>query len=173
MSLLLLTLLFTTDDKPEGWVVVSIANKGFAITMPKPERKAFQEQGPDKKLVHHSVYQAKAEELVYSVHVYEYSTSFMEQPAKVILDHARTQSVHELSGRLVSEKDIRYDQVPGREVLIDGKKHGFRLTRFYVFNLKLYALSVTAPREADFTSEPVVYFHNSFKLKPVKPGNVK
>jgi hypothetical protein len=141
--------------------------------MPKPERKAFQEQGPDKKSVHHSVYQTKAGELVYTVHVYEYSSSFMEQPAKSILDHGRTRAVHELSGRLVTEKDIRYDQVPGREVLIDGKKLGFCSMRFYVFNLKLYAVSLTAPREDDFASEPALYFFQSFKLKPVKPGNVK
>jgi hypothetical protein len=173
MFYILLALLFHADDKPDGWVVVSIANKGFAITMPKPERKTFQEQGPDRKLVHHSAYLAKAGELAYAVHVYEYSTSFMEQPAKALLDHARTQALHELNGRLVSEKDIRYEQVPGREVLIDGRKQGFRLTRFYVFNLKLYAVSITAPREADFTSEGAVYYYQSFKLRPVKPGNVK
>ena len=169
----LFLLLHIQDDKPEGWLLVNIPNKGFTITMPKPERKAYQEQGPDRKLVHHSVYQAKADELVYTLHVFEYSSTFMEQPAKAILDQARTRAVMEVAGRLVSEKDIRYDQVPGREVLVDGKQKGFVYCRYYVFNQKVYLVSMTAPREADFTTEPALYFFSSFKLKPVKPGNVK
>ncbi|HQR41965.1 MAG TPA: hypothetical protein PLX97_04760 [Gemmatales bacterium] len=175
MSTILVTalLLVLQGDKPDGWMVVNAANKGYTVTMPKPERKAFQEQGPDNKLVHISVSKATAEKRVYTVSVYEYSSTFMEQPASAILDHVRTKTVFSLSGRMVTEKDIKYDQVPGREVIVDGKRSGYLRARLYVFNQRVYLVSVLAETESDLMSEDAQRFFTSFKLKPVKPATRK
>lgn len=156
------------SDLPEGWVVIKATNLGYVVSMPKPERRAFQELGPDEKPVHISYYQGTSGKLSFIVTVTEFSKMYISQPVKVIFDYARNGSLTRSGGTLVSEKDIKFNTIPGRETVVQTKDAGFVKARLYVYNLRLYTVMATSEKLEDLESKEAKLFFDSFQLKPLK-----
>lgn len=155
-------------DLPEGWVAIKATNLGYVVSMPKPERKAFQDVGPDEKPVHISLYRGTVGKTSYIVSVSEFSKSYLSQPVKVIFDNARDGSLKRSGGTLVREKDIKFNTIAGRETIVKAKEAGYVKARVYVYNLRQYAVIVAAEKEEDLESKEARLFFDSFELKPLK-----
>ncbi len=155
-------------DLPEGWVAIKAANLGYQVSMPKPERKAFQDIGPDDKPVHISLYRGTVGRTSYIVSVSEFSKSYLSQPVKVIFDNARDGSLKRSGGTLVSEKEIKFNTIPGRETVVKAKEAGYVKARIYVYNLRQYSIMLAGEKEDDLESKEAKLFFDSFELKPLK-----
>lgn len=155
-------------DLPEGWVAIKAANLGYHVSMPKPERKAFLEVGPDEKPGHISHYQGTSGKMTFTVTVTEYSKVYLSQPVNKIFDQAREKTLARLKGTMKSEKDIKFDSITGREIVIKTSNAEYLKMRLFVFNLRQYAVMITGVSESDLESEHAKLFMNSFQLKPLK-----
>jgi hypothetical protein len=155
-------------DLPEGWVAIKAANLGYVVSMPKPERKAFQDVGPDDKPVHISLYRGTVGKTSYIVSVSEFSKSYLSQPVKLIFDIARDGSLKRSGGTLVSEKDIKFNTIPGREIVVKAKEAGYVKARVYVYNLRQYSVMMAGEKESDLDTKEAQLFFDSFELKPLK-----
>lgn len=156
------------SDLPEGWVAIKATNLGYVVSMPKPERKAFQELGPDEKPVHISHYKGTSGKISFIVTVTEFSKTYMSQPVKTIFDTVRDSSLKRSGGTLMSEKDIKFNTIPGREILVQTKDTGYMKSRLFVYNLRLYSVMVTSASQDDLVSKEAKLFFDSFELKPLK-----
>lgn len=165
LGLLMSTLI---SDLPEGWVAIKATNLGYHVSMPKPERKAFQDTGPDNKPVHISLYRGTVGKTSYIVSVSEFSKSYLSQPVKLIFDNARDGSLKRSGGTLVSEKDIKFNTIPGREIVVKAKDAGYVKARVYVYNLRQYSVMMAVEKEADLETSDAKLFFDSFELKPLK-----
>jgi len=78
------------------------------------------------------------------------------------LDGARDGAVKNVNGTLISEKQIKLDNNPGRELLVKGPQGVFMHQRMFLINNQLVqavAVSQTKAESADIT-----HFFNSLKL---------
>ncbi|HMO35636.1 MAG TPA: hypothetical protein PKA06_06305 [Gemmatales bacterium] len=156
------------EELPVGWVAIKASNLGYHVSMPKPDRKAFQLFGPDDKPVHVSQYQGISDKVTYTVTVTEFSKTYITQPAGIIFDCTRKEMLTRSKGRLEYEKDIVFDAVAGREVLIKNADESYLMYRVYVYNLQRYLVMVTIPSKSALENKEVQYFYKSFRLIPLK-----
>lgn len=166
--ILLLTLTSFADDLPAGWAKISLPTAGFQVHMPNPERKFMEDKGPDDKPVFIRIHRGNSGKVSYLVTVTEFSLSYISQPVKVIFDNAREGTLARSGGSLVSEKEIKLDKVPGREIIVKAKDAGFVRARIYVFNQRQYSVMVAGPRLEDLDSTEAKHFFDSLKLVPIR-----
>jgi hypothetical protein len=159
MLMLGLLVCAVVGDLPEGWVAIKANNLGYVVSMPKPERKAFQELGPDEKPVHISYYKGTSGKTSFIVSVTEFSKIF---------DTTRDKSLTRTGGTLVSEKEIKFNTIPGCEIIVQTKDAGYVKSRLFVYNLRLYTVMVSSATVEDLENKEAKLFFDSFELKPLK-----
>lgn len=171
ITLTCLILLRAPDDPPPRWM--PLANPGCSARLPNPNPKVqkLEETGPDDKPVKISIYRGAIGKTSYLVTISEFSDEYMKQPIKTIFDNARNGSIARSGGKLVSEKDIELDKVPGRESIVTVKGAGFVKAHVYVHNNRQYAVMIASPNEKELDDGNANKFFESFKLKTIrKPG---
>ncbi|MFT3880350.1 MAG: hypothetical protein QM703_11900 [Gemmatales bacterium] len=171
LALSFLILLRLPDDPPPRWM--PLANPGCSARLPNanPKVQKLEDTGPDDKPVKISIYRGTIGKTSYLVTISEFSDEYMKQPVKIIFDNARNGSIARSGGKLVSEKDIELDKVPGRETIVTVKDAGFVKARVYVHNERQYAVMIASPNEKELDDENAKKFFESFKLKTMRrPG---
>jgi len=172
----LVTLLF--DPRPakvkdSDWKAVTPAIGMFAVEMPgEPvlDESFTDANGPRITTRTYSV-QAGADQ-VYFVQYADFRELLHGGDSAAFLDESRESAVRTMQGKLVSEKPILLDRVPGREILIQGTGGTMR-ARMYLKDTYFYSLQIVSPR-GRVTSADAERFFASFKFRsrydPGAPG---
>lgn len=164
MLLLLIGLLpsFQIDVTPR-WQPID--NPGCVAQLPDPKMTKLEGNGPDDQPVKITNYRGALGKTSYTVAVSEFSQGYIAQPVKAIFDIARDGSLTVTGGKLVSEKEILLEKVPGREFIIKVEDAGFAKARVFVHNKLQYSVMIVTPNEKALDDENARKFYASFKLK--------
>ena len=167
------------DDK--AWKEFSSAEGGFSILMPGTPQAKTQEVASPPGKVSFRTFELRTNTGVYDVS-YSDLPIYSEDPAHISegLDANRDALLKSTGLKLLSEKAITFDGVPGREWLLVGNE-GVVRRRIIIVKDRLYTLSfVTAPNVAfnsgrpsadpaertDFYEATAAKFFDSFKVTP-------
>ena len=151
------------DDKPE-WKEFTSKEGRFKVLMPGApmQDKAETESDFGKGVLHMNTVQTG--KTMYGAHYCDFPAAIKKVPLKQVYDSSRDGAAANLEAKLVSEKDVKLGEHPGRETQIEvaGGKRLFR-TRVYLVDQRLYQVVVFGTKEAA-TSKEADKFLESFKL---------
>ena len=150
--------------KAADWKVVTPAIGMFAVDMPgEPvlDESFTDANGPRITTRTYSV-QVGADQ-VFLVQYADFRELLHGGDSTAFLDESRESAVRAMQGKLVSEKPILLDRVPGREILIQGTGRAMR-ARMYLKDTYLYSLQIVSPR-GRVTSADAERFFASFKFR--------
>jgi hypothetical protein len=160
----LCSVLAYADEEKADWKEFASQEGRFKVLMPGTPKQGKAETESDfgKGVLHMNTVQAGR--TMYGANYCDFPAKIKKVPIKQVLDSSRDGAVANLEGKLVSEKDIKLDKRPGREVQIEvaGGKPLFR-ARVYLVEQRLYQVVVFGTKEAA-TSKKADKFLDSFKL---------
>ena len=148
--------------KGSDWKVVTPAIGMFAVEMPgEPtlDESFTDANGPRITTRTYSV-QVAAE--VFLVQYADFRELLHGGDGAAFLDESRESAVRAMQGKLVSEKAVFLDSVPGREILVRGTGGTMR-ARMYLKDTYLYSFQIVSPR-GRVTSANAERFFASFKF---------
>jgi hypothetical protein len=136
----------------------SVAGK-FSVKLPgTPEETKQTSQGVDIFM-----YTLKKDPLFYIVGYGDYPQATIDQRGpEAMLDADRDSFVKAVKGKILSEKKVKLDGNPGRDIMIEGASANFQL-REYLVGRRLYQIVSGGAKEA-INSPANKSFHESFKL---------
>jgi hypothetical protein len=146
----------------KAWKTVQPEKGGFTCEMPGEAKKAtqnvFTAAGPIS-VVTYSLEQAKG---TYMVSATAIPSNAPAASTVQRLDGARDGAVKNVKGKLLSEKQIRLDKYPGRELLIEPRAGVYIHQRIFMVEDRLIqAVTVSPSKEA---TGDIARFFNSIKL---------
>lgn len=151
-------------DDPSDWKEFASKEGRFQVLMPGTPKESKHDTESDfgKSVLHMNAMQAG--KTMYAANYSDFPAEVKKVPLKQVYDSSQDGAVANLKGKLVSEKDIKISDYPGREILIDfaGGKRLFR-ARVYLVRQRLYQVVVFGTKEAA-TSKEADKFLDSFKL---------
>jgi hypothetical protein len=153
----------SADDQPE-WKEFAPKEGRFKVLMPGvPKVYDLDTESDFGKGVLH-MHRAQVGKTMYAANYCDFPAEIKKTPLKQVYDDSRDGAVANLEGKLVSEKDIKLGDYPGREIRIDVPegKLLFR-SRVYLVDQRLYQAVVLGTKEAA-TSKEADKFLDSFKL---------
>ena len=150
------------DDPPE-WKEFISKDGRFTVLMPGTPKQDMAETESDfgKGVLHLNV--AQAGPTMYGANYCDFPAAVKKAPLKQVFDSSRDGAVTNLEGKLVSEKDVKLGEYPGREIRIDvaGGKRLFRV-RVFLVDQRLYQVVVFGTKD-EATSKESDKFLDSFK----------
>ena len=158
-------LLVRADEKPAAtWKEFASKDGQFKVLMPgtpKP-RKVDAESDLGKHVLYMNTVEAGG--TMYGANYCDFPAEIRKVPLKQVYDSSRDGAVENLKGKLLSEKDIKLGDSPGREIQIEvaGGKSLFRV-RVYLVEQRMYQVVVMGTKKAA-TSKESEKFLDSFKL---------
>lgn len=152
------------DEKKSDWKEFTSKEGLFRVLMPGTPKQHTAEAESDfgKGVLHMNT--AQADRTLYGAHYLDYPAEIKKAPIQKVLDASRDGALANLEGKLVSEKDIKLDKYPGREVQIEVAE-GKRLfrARVYLVEQRMYQVVVFGTKAAA-TSKEADKFIDSFTL---------
>lgn len=149
--------------KATDWKVVTPAIGMFAVEMPgEPvlDESFTDANGPRITTRTYSV-QVGADQ-VFLVQYADFREILHGGDSTAFLEESRESAVRAMQGKLVSEKTVFLDRVPGREILVQGTGRAMR-ARMYLKDTYLYSLQIVSPK-GRVTSADAERFFASFKF---------
>lgn len=170
MRLPIVVLLFTVlaasarGDDSSQWKEFVAKEGQFKVSMPgaPKQNKLDTESDFGKGVLYMNV--VVAGKTMYAANYSDFPAEVKKATLKQVYDSSRDGAVTNMDGKLVSEKDVKLGEHPGREIRIDvaeGKRL-FRV-RVYLVDQRLYQVVVFGTPEAA-TSKEADKFLDSFKL---------
>ncbi len=109
------------------------------------------------------------ENYLYAIAISEYPDSMINSSITSKLEtffkNSIDETVKNLQGKLLSEKNIEIKEFPGKEIRVDyGNGLAIIMMRLYLVHNKVYILQTITETSKESNSS-VLKFHNSFKLK--------
>jgi hypothetical protein len=151
------------DDRPD-WKEFASKEGRFKVQMPGTPRQTMHDTESDfgKGVLYMNTVQVG--KTMYGANYCDFPAEIKKAPLKQVFDSSRDGAVANLEGKLASEKDIKLDKYPGREVQIEvaGGKRLFR-ARVYLVEQRLYQVVVFGTKDAA-TSKEADKFLDSFAL---------
>lgn len=117
-------------------------------------------------------YQATFGQTIFSLSHVEMPDEVTKVPPKVLFDGAQAGEIEEANGRLLSSKDIKLEDYPGREFVMgfksaDGLTGRIRTVRMYLVGRTFYQVGINQGDQAA-SKEVVDRYLKSFKVQQKK-----
>jgi len=165
-SLGLIVVLFTACSGTQEFK--SDAGK-FSVQAPQPLAESIQTTDTESGKMEQHVFTANVGKTTYLVAYADYPPDAVKGDPQNVINLAITNAVTNVTGQLISSKDITVDGNAGKEIFLESfAQDGTAVhskVRFFMAGNRLYQVMGLATRgEADFTA--IDGFLNSFKLLP-------
>lgn len=163
-----------TTISPEDWKEFSSEEGRFSILMPgTPEEEQGDVGGARQRDVKMFSVQRKLQQQGFMVSYSDLPGVDPEGGAEVkILDSVSKNALQASKGKLIREKTITLDGIPGQELEIQVPDNGFIITRQYLFQTRLYQITLTS-----LAGRPdpavVAKFFDSFKIQGQPRGGIE
>ena len=159
--------------KGSEWKTVAPAGGLFTVQMPGEPAMAESTTDVDGARITMRTYSAEAgAEQVFLVQYADVLPLLKKDGLEPFLDACRNSAVGAMQGKLVSEKPIAQDNVPGRELLIEGTGRAMR-ARMFVKDAVFHSQQVVAPRNRVASAAAERFFASlAFRgrIDPAAPG---
>ena len=174
LAVSLILFLLMSLSKPETWYLLESEPLGYKIEFPKEPTENPQVVNSEIGELKMNIFMLDAsksrkdDNLVYMVNYTEYPDTLISSEKIDILDNFFRNSidgaVRNVHGKLLSEKIIKINEYPGREIKIDFKD-GMAVIRIrlYLVKNKLYMLQTITETKKDF-NKSINRFMDSFEL---------
>jgi len=165
-ALIFLVIVFVLTAAGTEWKLFTSESGGFSVRFPRePEKQTEQVNmpvGEGYKKINMYMIMVRDPGFTYLV-VYNEMPEWNPEDADYIFDQARDGGIASLNGKLISEKDIRLDSHPGREIKLNNSKGLYYRSRMYLVEDRFFQISVTT-LEKEAASSNIAKFLNSFEL---------
>jgi len=146
----------------KAWKMVQPENGGFTCEMPGEAKKATQNVFTAAGPINVVTYSLEVPKGTYMVNATAIPRNAPAATTVQRLDGARDGAVKNVKGKLLSEKQIKLDRYPGRELLIEPRQGVYIHQRIFMVEDRLIqAVAVSPSKEA---TEDIARFFNSVKL---------
>ena len=146
----------------KAWKLVQPENGGFTCEMPGEAKKATQSVFTAAGPIRVVTYSLDGPQGTYMVNATALPSNAPSASTTQRLDGARDGAVKNVKGKLISEKQIRLDRYPGRELLIEPQTGVYIHQRIFMVEDRLIqAVAVSRSKQA---SDDITRFFQSVKL---------
>ncbi len=141
----------------------------FSVQVPKPLAESVQTTDTQSGKMQQHVFTADVGKTTYLVAYVDYPSESVKGDPQNVINLAIMDAVTNVTGQLVSTKDITVQGNPGKEIFLESFAQDGQAVhtkgRFFMVGNRLYQVMGLANRgEADFTA--IDSFLNSFKILP-------
>lgn len=159
------TVAVADDPKPSSrWKEFKSEKGGFKVLMAaKPQHEDIETENEiGKSVLHmHTIFMGRA---MYAANYNDFSEKILEIPLANFYDSSRDSAAANMQGKVVSEKDSKLGEHPGREFVIEvnGGKELFR-ARVFLIKQRLFQVVVFGKKDL-VTNKEADQFLDSFEL---------
>jgi hypothetical protein len=146
------------------WTKYTSPEGGYSVLLPsEPQLKSQEETAPDGgKIEQHLAFATDSAGAGYMVAYFETGDRSFS------FDKARDGAISRVNGTLLSERDIKLHEYPGREVKLFGSAGGvdfFFVVRFYRVEKRVFVIQFIVPKSAgQDVPDKAVGFFDSFQV---------
>jgi hypothetical protein len=148
------------------WTKYTSPEGRYSVLLPgEPQLKSQEETAPDGgKIQQHLAFATDSTGAGYMVAYFETGDRSFS------FDKARDGALSRVNGTLISERDIKLHEYPGREVKLFGAASGvdfFFVVRFYRVEKRIFIVQFIVPKSAgQVLPDKAVKFFDSFQVEP-------
>jgi hypothetical protein len=147
------------------WTKYTSPEGGYSVLLPgEPQLKSQEETAPDGgKIQQHLAFASDSAGAGYMVAYFETGDRSFS------FDKARDGALSRVNGTLISERDIKLREYPGREVKFFGAASGvdfFFVVRFYRLETRVFVIQFIVPKSAgQDVPDKAIKFFDSFQVE--------
>jgi len=158
-----LPLMLAGQGAGTDWVRLNPKGQGFSVLLPGTASEHEGKLTTKAGAVDVAYFLVEYKDLTYVVSVSKFPKGTLKADTQnKRLENARDGALESAGGELVSEKAVKLGTVPGRELLIDGKK-AFVRTRIYAAENRLYQTMAVGSKDKVHGANAKRFF-DSFKI---------